>query len=688
MMDVVIGDPHPEQARLLGFVIQDIPGKAGPLLPVAPGVTVLYGLNGAGKTRIIRDIEKFWVGHRSNAVAVVQLPSRLHGHVDWYGETGRADWARDWAGASLTEHGGEGETPESILLDWVGRCLSSAPLGTDAPAILKPFDRDLDQGVWEEWQQTRLLLIQAYGSPDRPEWLSAPAVATGPGRPDCNEAATLWEIFDNQDDDHLLDFYYGLNVEGCAITAEGQTVLACANAGISALDPTQAGYSGGRHSHLIELQPRMHIGDRNLDEATRAHLRETVDRQVEATAAGVVASPELASTVTDLEHLANHHFQRALVDAPVLGLHVEVGSLDSRVEWFIEGDEPWGDPRSPLSWRELSDLSRAQSAWAEWSIQMALAPSHPPTPERLILLDEPEAALHRSAESHLARYLGETGAVDGTSLLIATHSPELLDFEDARLFEVSRQQGRRRLRALPPIARNSMSELGLLPSDLLRRQRGIVLVEGLHDQVVLEALFGDEMRRHRVEVLPLRGTHQLSAARIAFLFDYTSAHIFVMLDNILTAALHETWETASDYAQRGELEAAVGVLDQAECLAGDSEGRVMRELLQRVVLDGRADRLTPHGLSEADVIEYLPVSELVPYPTGDWRELRARHSLAREDDKRTPKDFKKWLETRLDANFSGEFLTRATTALDAIPPDFLRLLKTIEARASGQPMTP
>lgn len=681
-MRAVIGEPLADQARLLGFVIKDSSMEPGEFIPISPGVTVLYGLNGAGKTRILRDVERFWRGHRSNALALVQLPARLTGSVDWYRDSGRVEWARDWDDP-LQPRRDEEDDPEAILLDWAWRCFRSETADSEAPEFLKTLDPHRDEGLWSEWQQTRLIWVEAHGSEERPEWFSAPAVVTGSACPFSNEAAALWETFSNRDDDLLADYWYTLNAAPYATTSEGHTVLAGAVLGAPALEFLTG--SAGRHDRLIDMQPRMHARATDVNDVTRKHLRQAVKRQVEVRDAGPVASEELSASVSELERVANEHFQRSLVDAPTLGLAVEVVGLDAGVEWFVEDDAGSPSDRgSPWRRREFAALSRAQSTWASWSIEEALSSlQQDGKVDRLILLDEPEAALHRSAESQVARYLSEIGTAGDVSLLVATHSPELLDFEDARLFEVERHDGRRRLKPLPAIARNSLSELGLLPSDLLRRQRGILLVEGAHDQAVLEVLFGDEMRRLRVEVLPLRGTHQLSAARIGFLFEYTSAHIFVMLDNIKTDAISETWRTALLHADAGDVAAALVTLDQAECLTGDSEGRVMRELLQHVVNSGTDDRLTPHGLTKADIIEYLPVAELVPGHAEDWASLRRCHLRDRQADKNTPKDFKRWLGSRFGADLSTESVARAAQTMDTVPPDLLRLLKTVEANALG-----
>jgi hypothetical protein len=90
-------------------------------------------------------------------------------------------------------------------------------------------------------------------------------------------------------------------------------------------------------------------------------------------------------------------------------------------------------------------------------------------------------------------------------------------------------------------------------SDLLRRQRVILLVEGLHDQIVLEGLLGDELRRSRVHMVPIRGGRQLPAAlESQLLFDFTDALIVPVLDNLSAEHVNDVWR-----APRGWLTAPI-----------------------------------------------------------------------------------------------------------------------------------
>lgn len=304
------------------------------------------------------------------------------------------------------------------------------------------------------------------------------------------------------------------------------------------------------------------------------------------------------------------------------------------------------------------------------------------SPGLLFLLDEPEAALHRSAEAQMAAYFERLADTAAQHVIAATHSPELLDTATARVFEIRRHEGRRIVKQLDAVSRDNMAELGLQPSDLLRRQRGFILVEGAHDSLFIEELFGPQMRRLRIETLALRGTSDLSSAKIRFLFDNTPAHVFVLLDNIRAYELSRTWTSVLEHQRRGRLDEAHNVLDSVECLRATKEGKKLKRLLAEALLNGYADRLTPHGLNKADIIEYLPVEAFVAGAT-DWSALRVEHRQRRNDKPNTPKDFKKWLAGEPHrADFRSDAMRAIIQQLDAVPPDLLRLLKTVEAHST------
>jgi len=59
------------------------------------------------------------------------------------------------------------------------------------------------------------------------------------------------------------------------------------------------------------------------------------------------------------------------------------------------------------------------------------------------------------------------------------------------------------------LTRAELLDYGLLLSDLMRRQRGFLIVEGQHDLSVFQELIGAELAALRVEILPSCGARHL-----------------------------------------------------------------------------------------------------------------------------------------------------------------------------------
>jgi predicted ATP-dependent endonuclease of OLD family len=298
----------------------------------------------------------------------------------------------------------------------------------------------------------------------------------------------------------------------------------------------------------------------------------------------------------------------------------------------------------------------------------------------LVVLDEPEAALHRAAEAFLASGLAGLTARGGLTVVVATHSPELLDRPEAFLYQVQRADAERasRLVALDFAAKDALSHLGLLPSDLLRRQRGFLLVEGEHDFWGLDEWIGSDLRRLRVEILPFRGAGNLkSILDSRFLFDYTDAHLFTLLDALKTSIVSSAWRTACKLAKtHGSREAIDHIQSQLKGLPGE-EHKILASFLSRAIQDGCTDRLHPLGLTEPDVLDYLPVTGFVT-DAASWKELRDKLS---SDSRKPPSGtaFKKWLESSQGADLGEASIRRVARGVTVVPADVLDLIDEIRA---------
>jgi len=389
---------------------------------------------------------------------------------------------------------------------------------------------------------------------------------------------------------------------------------------------------------------------------------------------------------------ANHYFARFLPEAPTLEFR-----MYSPAEWF-GGERPaWGAIRnasvatsvdaasghlideSADSWVPLDSLSSAERRWARIAIELAI--------ERrdggFLLIDEPEAALHRSAERRMARALAEIAAERDLCVVVATHSPEVLDTPTAHVYLVRRSdQGLidgHQVHPLEGESKKELQEFGLLPSDLLRRQKGFLLVEGQHDLIVLDTLIGSELERLRVELLPVRGAGRLASALDSrVLYDFTDAHMFVLLDALRYQDITKIWNDSLRMAKTGILSTAIAHADSELKALKIDEADALAAFATRALERGLAERHTPLALAASDILDYLPVKAFVP-AADTWEALRLELTKSAGSPKSGSK-FKKWLVDAKKADLTPEHIRQVCETLDHIPEDFTRILQEVERK--------
>lgn len=281
--------------------------------------------------------------------------------------------------------------------------------------------------------------------------------------------------------------------------------------------------------------------------AAQSKLTEMLSRGGLVTDAGQLSS-EFLARVERISNWASARYRLILRDAPQLELKYRPLDqwLSGEPVFWVFGDDELG----------LEAMSKAQRQWADWAITTALhevehdrVRDHPPT---LMLLDEPEEALHRTAESHMATALSGYSIEPGRHVIVATHSVDLIDAPNAEVVFV--KDG---LTRLSRIDREALEALGLHASDLLRRQRAFLLVEGEHDKAVLGEWIGEALEQYRIEPLLIRGARQLPATLDSqLLFGYFDAHVMVLLDRITHPRLTGIWADVQQMSRTRGPEAA------------------------------------------------------------------------------------------------------------------------------------
>jgi len=376
-----------------------------------------------------------------------------------------------------------------------------------------------------------------------------------------------------------------------------------------------------------------------------------------------------------LSHLANKYYASLLMDAPVL--EIRFGSIDS---WLSGNGLQWGARRSADSnWVSLPHLSEAERRWADIAIELALQ-IHP---SGFLVIDEPERALHRSAEAFMAKGLDRLAVELGLCVVVASHSTELMNTSNAEVHLIRRaDQGlinHLQVYPLTSAKRDALLDFGFLPSDLLRRQRGLLLVEGEHDLIIWNAFLGNELRNLRIEVVPLRGAGRLNATLDSrVLYDFTDAHLFVMLDALDPGVITAIWAEACKLAKTKSAQVAAEFAVQELSALQVDEAKALSSWASRALQRGLQGRHTPMSLAEPDVLDYLPVEPFVP-GAHSWNELRAELARSSRSGPPSGSEFKKWLVGAKGADLSTQHISDVANAVTSTPLEFKDRLAQMRA---------
>lgn len=156
------------------------------------------------------------------------------------------------------------------------------------------------------------------------------------------------------------------------------------------------------------------------------------------------------------------------------------------------------------------------------------------------VFDEPEAHLHTGAQRSVARALNDM-RLRGQQVVVASHSAAFVDAPGWTTIHV--RNGRvAPVPAQSAPARSALAQdLGMTRGDLLAGIDHILVVEGEHDHVVLEAFWGPELRAAQVAVLRMHGTKQLLAtADLDFVQRYLDVGVTVMVDHASMSRVNDS----------------------------------------------------------------------------------------------------------------------------------------------------
>lgn len=410
--------------------------------------------------------------------------------------------------------------------------------------------------------------------------------------------------------------------------------------------------------------------DADIDSATCSAFAKRFEGELITTDVSMRITKKMKQWVRELEQSANYIYSLLLQDAPALTLEMRpIGSWvrESALRWSVAYGS-YGHIKV-----SVSDLSRAESRWARVAVRRALDSAGT---ANVVVIDEPEAALHRAAERKMAMGLAELTTL-GPQVIVATHSPEVLDARTTECLHVVNTGGKTTIGAMPTLGPETLSALGLSPSDLLGLYRTFLLVEGAHDEVVLRTLCGDFLDTERVKVIAMRGGRKLpGTVESQLLFDLSNAHLVALLDNVQAEEIEDTWIEAQTRCLSSGAQNAIEFLSQAFKHKKGDEYLWIVQWLNRALDKGVYSRIEPYGLAARDIIEYLPVELLVPKAKKSWEVLREDHDLAVRnlDKSKGLHDFKRWLAHSYGANISVSDVRTAAESMQNIPEEFQKLI--------------
>ncbi|MBK9741417.1 MAG: hypothetical protein IPO93_18510 [Actinobacteria bacterium] len=716
-------------------------------LPLQPGLTVLYGLNGAGKSWILDCLYSCLVGRRvrldgsamspfADSVLLLEADFDRVKNLDAFLGTEKDD--RFWG----IGHSESVEEFKAVLLQ--GRQWAYAPGWRQertwlAYLALSPDASPLTRGVFDADQELKLGVRafltgdhrQAHEHLDRTglrdvlDWDEAAGVLAIADAPvDLNHGVELirasedgqvFASFPNQQrvdglDNAAYDIPDGLPIpiQSSELEVEawkyGSQFDVLIEDGEASEATALRAVGAGDYARLLGDDGWCNYSPDNVHLEDLEGLNQL--EQVPLLRAFLHTRLVLGMWSKRVEAVANDILRRLLLDPPALRV-----TVSNDVKSVLRGDTLGLLTASGL---RLEELSRAERRWSILAVKLAIkattrnwsgeVPSvassdvlrfEKPT---FIIIDEPEAALHRAAESHMAEGLKWLAQREGAYVVVATHSPELLDsmgsavyrvhptdheiFNGSTLEIVSRSQ----VTELTDVDRRQMHDLGLQPSDLLRRSRAFLLVEGLHDEIVLRHFVGDDLDRLRVVILPLRGAAQLpSTLDSRFLFEFTDAVLVPLLDNISAAVVTSAWNEAVTIASMKGSDAAGARIRKALPTKRDPvtrkqapENKFLGEFLSRAIELGVQSRVAPFSLSAADIVHYLPVEAFVDKPGVTWESLWQAHREALDSGRTQHRSAKDWIAATYRTSFYRERIAEAARAVSGRPTEFQDLVVYID----------
>lgn len=660
-------------------------------LPFSRPLTALYGLNGAGKSRVLEGIACAFTGVRPRQDRQGVIPA-AHLHVRLI------EGAQSLLGEALTTAVREGLAVRRG--EFLAKALrSSRDLSVLEPSVVAPElfgEADLenvlterlmldvgadgpsiDEGLLVEGMaSSRSFTLMAAGTAESPAWQVAPALPLESA--EYRRAIKDWAHFQTLSR-KLMNRYKAAPQEHDPkaiineIFEHLPSVIRLVDEGTLRPYIDSTGGVVGRLPNWLAL-PLRPLGQ------TSTQLVELIDASrpvadLDADTADLIGRRAcnpldrmsgLRAAAEEVTEQANR-LLRLVLPGGTSQLAYELYGPD---DWMLDRRPSWtASLRGAPEAHPLTALSAAQQRWAGLAVRLTLG-GQGGRPV-IFLCDEPELGLHRLAEQRLARGLAGAMADRGATAIVATHSPYLLNLSVAAPVLVDRDADGQTYASSLPLrmldgleAEHSQDLLGLTPGALLDLMGVALLVEGYHDQMLFNSVLASELSQSLTGMFPMRGAKSIrSLAEANLLLMGTNAPILLVLDNI-QPQVTDVWERVRRFAEDGENELAVAAIESIRD-AGQGELRWLKELGRAAMGTGRLGRIHLFGLSQVDAVCYLP-AELLLKRGRSWAAAQEAYAAAMQgwQDKEPrpgPKDW--WVQNRWASTFNDRAVEDAIKVL-------------------------
>jgi hypothetical protein len=158
-------------------------------------------------------------------------------------------------------------------------------------------------------------------------------------------------------------------------------------------------------------------------------------------------------------------------------------------------------------------------------------------PTQVVIIDEPERHLHPRLARHAAGWLARVVSESASPVVAASHTTQFLALAgEVQIVLVQRIEDRVLATPMSSADADTLQHLsralGLDHGELLMTVSCLLLVEGEHDKVALEGIFGSELRSAGILVLPVRGGNSAGLFDSEILWRLTTAPTLMMSDNL------------------------------------------------------------------------------------------------------------------------------------------------------------